>query len=372
MAISVGIRGAGAAGLSLARALLHRIPSVEITVFDKRERLPHPKRTFCFFSDSRSSCDPPPSHLWKAVSFSGTDFCRTIDCSTTPYSLIEGDAFFSKLLVDLESQGVQFHWGCQQTEVRDHRILTNLAGHTFDFVIDAAFEPASRQATLWQSFAGIWVEAGHTVFNPDEAILMDLGESSYSSPISFIYLLPTSGTTALIEHTSFSRKPMSKEWHLAECRRWIASKGLSGISERNIENGAIPMGLIPEDGASKNLRVGSAGGAIRISTGFAFQAIQAQVDDIAMKIAGASDNKGSRQIQQPSVFPAWMRLCDSLFIQALSRAPENGGMIMGQLLRRAPARELIAFLSGNASFFQALQVMITVPKATMLRALCLG
>ena len=372
MAISVGIRGAGAAGLSLARALLYRIPSVNITIFDKRERLPHPKRTFCFFSDSRSSCYPLASHLWKAVSFSGIDFRRTIDCSATPYLLIEGDAFFSKVLQDLESQGVQFHWGCQQTEVQDHRILTNLAGQTFDFVIDAAFEPTSRRAILWQSFAGIWVEARHTVFNPDEAVLMDLGESSYSSPVSFVYLLPTSGNTALIEHTSFSRKPMSRDWHLAECRRWIASKGLSGISERDIENGAIPMGLVPEVGVSGNLRVGSAGGAIRASTGFAFQAIQAQVDDIAVKIAGASNNEGSHQIQQPSVFPAWMRLCDSLFIQALSRAPENGGMIMGQLLRRAPARDLIAFLSGNASFLQALQVMITVPKVTMLKALCLG
>ena len=372
MSLSIGIRGAGAAGLSLARALLNRLPSAEISIFDKRERLPHPKRTFCFFADSRSFCTLSTTHSWRKISFSGQGFQRTIECDATPYSFIPGDVFFSTALQDLESRGVQFHWGCTNPEILKRQIITPRTTQTFDFVIDAAFDPDSHRAILWQSFAGLWVKAQHDIFNPEEAVLMDLGASDYTSPVSFVYLLPTSANTALIEHTSFSRKPMPRQWHLDECRKWIARKGLLGISEYDTEHGAIPMGLASDEITSANLRVGSIGGAIRAGTGFAFQAIQAQVEDMARRIESSSTSNKLQRVKQPVPFPAWSRLCDSLFLQALSRAPESGDMIMGQLLRRAPARDLIPFLSGKASFSQALHVMLKVPKITMLRALCFG
>ncbi len=48
-ALTIGIRGAGLSGLSVARELITREPNAKITLFDTRPRLPHLSRTFCFF-----------------------------------------------------------------------------------------------------------------------------------------------------------------------------------------------------------------------------------------------------------------------------------------------------------------------------------
>ena len=138
------------------------------------------------------------------------------------------------------------------------------------------------------------------------------------------------------------------------------------MAEEDSEYGAIPLGL---KSRTAGLCVGSAGGAIRASTGYAFQTIQHQVADLAQQIA----NSQSRlRFTQPPAFPAWMKLGDHLFLQALAGAPARGTAMMQQLLTRAPERELIRFLAGQASLWEALRVMVKVPKVAMIRALCFG
>ena len=104
MPLSIAIRGAGAAGLSLARALLDRMPEVTVSIFDRRPRFPHPKRTFCFFAGGDAICPVPPTYQWNTVIVAGTDFKRFLNCHETPYTLTQGDSFFTTLLANLESR----------------------------------------------------------------------------------------------------------------------------------------------------------------------------------------------------------------------------------------------------------------------------
>jgi hypothetical protein len=117
--------------------------------------------------------------------------------------------------------------------------------------------------------------------------------------------------------------------------------------------------------------LGTACGAVRASTGYAFQTIQQQARTAARSVARALQEGLSLEEHLGTVrtYPAWMRISDALFLKALTRAPECGEQILSQLLHRAPERPLISFLAGTASFCDAFRVMRCAPTSHMLRAL---
>lgn len=362
MAYSVGIRGAGLAGMSLAQALLALDPSLTISLFDVRDRLPHPARTFCFFDDGKSVAPSVPRYSWQRVALRGNGFSREISVADAPYTMVRGDDYFATTLQCLEDAGVSFRWGCRSVEVATKSsLVVDEHKRVFDTVIDAAFRVEDAHSLLWQSFAGEWITAERDIFDPGCAVLMDLGESSAESPVSFVYILPTSARDALVEHTTFSVRPMAREAHLALCDRWIQTNVGCSVSRGPREYGCIPMGL--KGGAkSGKLSVGSTSGAVRPATGYAFQTIQHQAVVIAERIV----NRAGGTVEP---FPVWLRFGDRLFLRALERSPFRGTALMESLLSRAPSKELVAFLAGKATLREALRVWSSVSKVSMIRAL---
>ena len=372
MTPSVGIRGAGVAGLSLARALLRRAPNIRITIFDRRPRLPHPTRTFCFFDDGRLPSGIKPDHAWASVRFSGRGFSRVVSCEGAPYSLVRGESFFGGALAELEQHGVELRWECGSVELEPGAVRVGSERTEFGLVVDAAFAPEGQRPILWQSFAGLWVRSQSDCFDPQEALLMDLGESSSDAPVSFVYVLPTSRRSALIEHTTFSQERLPAERHLTAAHAWAAERGLPQLVVEETEAGSIPMGLPFKINRAGPLQVGSAAGAIRAATGYAFQSILRQAEGVAEEVASRVVRGGQGAFAAPETTPPWMRFGDTLFLKTLARAPLQGSVLMERLLSRAPDRQLLSFLGGSASLLDALRVMRCVPKGPMLRTLCLG
>ena len=358
---TVGIRGAGLSGLSLARELLRMEPSLRVTIYDTRPRLPHPPRTFCFLNRGDHGASSIPSFSWNSVMFRGSSFQRRLDVSKCPYTMIRGDDFFSSTLHALESHGVEFSWECSEVELIGNAIRADDKTKNFDTVVDAAFDAQASTATLWQSFAGVWVTAHRSVFDPSTALLMDLDESSVEAPVSFLYVLPISERTALVEHTTFSPSPMPKGYHLDRCFSWLERNHGAAVQPGATEYGRIPMGLQTPKPATR-LTVGSAAGIVRPATGYAFVRAQEQARQVANKILDHGPSS-------TNVYPRWLTLGDSLFLRALLNAPERGKQIMEGLLSRAPGDSLIAFLAGDVRPLDALSVWLSAPKRAMMRSL---
>ena len=358
---SVGIRGAGLSGMTVARELLRINPKLSITLFDRRARLPNPQRTFCFFERGERQRFSGPSFAWQSVMFRGPSFERRVDVSASPYTMIRGDDFFDSLLGELESRGALFRWGCKEVVIDGDSIRADGENVTFDAIIDAAFEAREAESTMWQSFAGIWVTTERELFDPTTAILMDLQESSRAAPVSFLYILPTSKHTALIEHTTFSPAPLLKEYHLDRCFEWMKEHEGGSFHRGEIEHGSIPMGLkVPS--SADTIFVGSNAGMVRPATGYAFVATQDHAKQVAECIL--------RQQAAPArVYPWWLTAADAVFLRALLHAPERGGRLMERLLSRSRADALVSFLSGNVSFGDALTVWMSVPKLAMIKSL---
>ncbi len=358
---TVGIRGAGLAGLSIARELIRLEPDISISVFDVRARLPHPARTFCFFRKDGSFVPPCPTVTWPSVIFRGQSFERRVDVSLNPYTMIDGNDFFENLLIQLESSGVSFQWGCREVDIDSRTIRVDGTSLQFDCVIDASFQSTTASSTLWQSFAGIRIRSSSPAFDPTTAILMDLRESSAAAPVSFFYILPTSPTTALVEHTTFSPSPLPKQYHLEQCSSWIRSNIGEQFETLEFEHGTIPMGLRTPHPEGSYI-AGSNAGTVRPATGYAFTAIQLYSRRLSEHILRGAPNPCRS-------YPIWLTAGDNLFLQALRRAPLSGRNLMETLLSRAPSRALIAFLSGDLSITQALSVWFSIPKISMIRAL---
>jgi lycopene beta-cyclase len=358
---TIGIRGAGLSGLSVARELLRLDPTVKISIFDTRARLPHPPRTFCFFKAKPLSHSSVPSFSWNTVMFRGSSFERRLDVSSRPYTMIRGDDFFPAILRELEEAGVEFHWGCQSVEIVESSIRADGETREFHTVIDAAFQAHTAEALLWQSFAGVWITSHKALFDPGTAMLMDLQESSPTAPVSFLYILPTSERTALIEHTTFSPSPMPKSYHLDRCFAWLDNNHAGEVLPGATEYGLIPMGL-QTTGSSEHLLVGSTAGVVRPATGYAFIRAQEHARQVAQRVLATGT-------PSPHPYPRWLTMADTLFLQALLNAPDKGGYMMERLLSRARADSLVAFLSGDVRLLDALSVWLSVPKYTMLRSL---
>ena len=352
-------------GLSLAREILRASPNSSVHLFDRRPRRPHPQRTFCFFSPLEDSLPVEPYKKWNNVRFRGREFDRSIATDAAPYALVRGEDFFKITLQELEERGAQFSWECEHTNVQDNAIVTDAGVYEFDKVVDASFEVSKARSLLWQSFGGLLIQTQEDSFDPSTALLMDLLPSSESSPVVFVYVLPISPTEALIEHTTFSCRQMPSEWHFSACEEWIRSHVRGEYAVIGREAGVIPMGL-ERPGASETIVIGSAGGAIRASTGYAFLNIQKQARHLARELVQGDDIDVSR-IRDG--LPRWYATADTLFLKALAKAPLKGSLLMGRLLDKAPAQPLIRFLAGDANIVEALRVMSSVPKMMMMRAL---
>jgi len=299
------------------------------------------------------------------VQFAGEGFRRTVDCGDTPYTLVRGDDFFRYAMRTLIDRGVEFTWSCRSVEIATAGVVVDGERRPFDVVIDAAFGAAGCAPVVWQSFAGIVVETAEPSFDPTEAIVMDLLPSSVDAPVEFVYVLPLSSTEALVEHTTFSRKPRDPVEHVAGARAWLSRRGIVVRREISRENGAIPMGLTPVERTPWPV-VGTMGGAVRAGTGYGFIGIHRQAAALAGELAVAGRlSHGWRFDPTPFV----LRLGDGLFLRALRRAPLAGRDLLTGILRHARDRDIVAFLGGSAGVGQSLRVMGRVPKLTMVRAL---
>lgn len=275
--------------------------------------------------------------------------------------MIRGDAFFSAILKELEQQHVECIWECESVEVLNNDIRANGITRTFDTVIDAAFSAPTAHSLMWQSFGGLWVTTENPVFDPTAAILMDLHESSTEAPVGFLYILPTSPHSALVEHTTFSQIPLSEQIHRARCIEWLERNRAGAIQTESTEYGLIPMGLQTRCQA-RVPTVGSAAGVVRPSTGYAFVRAQNHA-----KLVATSILFNTRPPPRP--YPRWLTITDTLFLQALLNVPEKGAALLEGFLSRARSDALVAFLSGEIKLRDALSMWLSMPKGIMIRSL---
>lgn len=349
------IAGAGCAGTALALRLLDYGYPGEIHLHDQRQSFDREQR-WCFWGPAPEWLSPVVRHSWKSWNVQSAAGDIIIDAPTLPYQEIYGPDYFAWAQQRLrQSPRVHFHLG----EALDLP-SPNQQMEPGKYFVDATGSATHCHADYWQSFLGWEVEWNGNVLDAHRATIMD--HRAEGPGVTFGYILPYSARRGLIELTCFDREPITRGVLEEQLQRYLAQYFPSRYSIRRREAGRLPMGVTGAcfAAAPQHYRIGSAGGALRPSSGYGFLTLCRQADAAARAICKLP----ASYVGRPTKYNA----LDAIFLRVLQRQPDFAGELFGQLFQHTPPDSLVRFLSDQSTWRDDLRVIAALPKWPFLRA----
>jgi lycopene beta-cyclase len=364
------ITGAGCAGLSLLMRLMEDpfFAEKRILILDASPKQTN-DRTWCFWETGTGLFESIVKHSWEQVQFASKGFSGPLQLHPYRYKMIEGIDFYQMVLNKAAiCNNIQF---LQENVLKisdaASSITVSSASGNFnaDFVFNSIPAFASSKTNidkkgqyhLLQHFKGWVIETAAPVFDPAIATLMDF-QVDQSAGTTFMYVMPTSPTRALIEYTLFTEALLPENAYDKALRNYIADK--LQIQEYQIvheEFGVIPMtnqSFPLQEG--RLVQMGGAGGQIKGSSGYAFQFIQKRTAAI---VAGLKKNhsyfnrKGLKQIMG--------EFYDTVLLQVLQKRKMSGDQIFSQIFEKNSPASVLRFLDNESSLMEDLKIMNSVP-----------
>jgi lycopene beta-cyclase len=363
----VAILGGGCAGLSLAVALSHTMPGCRVHVLEERTQYVR-DRTWCLWNAEPHPFESCVTHSWNRwrIRSAGESILRQSD--RYAYQHIPADRFYEFALQSISASTQQqislgTHVQSVTPDARGLRIETNRGSLQADWVFDSRPQiTLSRQQTsgLIQRFSGWHVLSERPCFDSTTVELMDFQRSDVPGRTIFFYTLPFSPYEALVEATYLDDPTLASACADDALRVWL-EEITSGCSYQVQfrEQGALRMEArgsvdrIPRP--SRYMPIGTAGGRVKASSGYAFLRIQRQ--SLAIAHALANGLTPPQQLE-----PFRYELLDRVFMTALRRHPKAASGYFLQLFRNVPPDELVRFLSECGSVAETIKVALALPK----------
>ncbi|MEH0985812.1 lycopene cyclase family protein [Micromonospora sp. CPCC 205556] len=366
------VGGGGAGSLLLAALDRHDVRGLRIAVVDPVRKRGQ-DRTWAFWGRPDADLDPMLSASWQRVEVTTSAGRRLLDLAPLRYAMVRSAPVYERAAEAERRLGVtriDAPVGALDDDgatvtVRDDDGRTLLRA---GWVLDSRPRPPRRPGrTSWlQHFRGWWLESATPVFDPGRAVLMDFRTPQPARGVSFGYVLPVSDRYALVEYTEFSPELLGDAGYDAGLRGYADLLGLdlAALTVREVENGVIPMTDAPFDGrpSPRVVRLGTAGGATRPSTGFTFAAMHRQADEVARALAA-----GRAPVPRPA-YPRRHLWMDAVALRALDRGAVGGPEFFDRLFDRNPAERVLRFLDGATSPAEDLAVMRSSPLLSMTSA----
>jgi len=362
------IAGSGCAGLSLLHGMLSdsQLGSKKILVID-RDKKQKNDRTWCFWEKEQGPFESVVHHQWKILEFLTPEFDRRFDLEPYSYKMIRGIDFY-KHVMDFASSfdNVDFKYADIEkidAEGDKARVQTTLGTYTAPFVFNSTslFHPEMNPGnSLLQHFEGWVIRTDQPVFDEKVGTLMDF-RLDQKHGTTFMYVLPTSSTEALIEYTLFTAKILEKEEYQSALKDYIRDYlNLESYEILHTEFGIIPMSLARFESSpnesGKIVNIGTAGGYTKASSGYTFQFIQKNTEVILEALKkGKSPNVTTRFREQ--VYQ-WY---DRTLLDVLISNKMEGRDVFARIFKKREPASILAFLGNESSVWDDLQIMSSLP-----------
>ena len=210
---------------------------------------------------------------------------------------------------------------------------------------------------LKQHFLGIEIQTKKPLTETKIATLMDF-RVDQSRGLHFIYALPFSDRSLLIESTMISTTLEPMDWYRTAIYQWLKDQSIEIESITREEHGVIPMHeTLAED--STLTRIGAASGALRLSSGYAFTHIQQQISQLA---AGIEQG----EFKVPQVISGNIGRLDKIFNRVLVAKPGLGVDLMMKTAGALDAEGFSRFMLGRATIKDWVKVILAMPKIPFL------
>ncbi|MER7893136.1 lycopene cyclase family protein [Micromonospora sp. NPDC094482] len=355
------VGGGGAASLVLAALDRHGVRGLRVAVVDPVHRRGQ-DRTWAFWGHPGGDLDPLLSASWRQVEVVTPAARRVLDLAPLRYAMLRSGPVYDQAAEAEKRLGVTRVLAAVDAVHDDgDRVLIRTADEgpavRAGWVLDSRPRPPARTGrTNWlQHFRGWWLAAETAVFDPDRAVLMDFRTPQPTRGVSFGYLLPVSDRYALVEYTEFSPALLTGAGYDAALAGYRDRLGLdpARLTVREVENGVIPMtdGPFVARPSPRVVRLGTAGGATRPSTGFTFSAMYRQADQVARALAA-----GRPPVPEPA-YPRRHRWMDAVALRALDRGSVGGPEFFDRLFDRNPPERVLRFLDGTTTPAEEFAVM---------------
>ena len=363
----IAIIGAGLAGLSLAARLAEpAFAGLRVLVLEPRTGYRR-DRTWSYWSMQPHPFQAAVTSCWDRWRIVAADRSVTRSASGLRYESIPSDKLYHIAVERIQAaphitmrQGVTAYAEEDATGVQ-LRFGEEIARSRFAFDT----RPPARLGThgLTQRFAGWEIETQDDVFDASTVTLMDFRCAQSGAP-HFTYVLPSTSRRALVEDTWFAPSGFLPPDHRAAIGDHLRNQyGVTDFAILFEESGALPMNpvFLPEPGRWL-LPIGTAGGGTRPSTGYAFNAIQAQCDAIT------GDLLAGRAPRPVRPRPAIVRFMDRVLLDMLDRKPELAAPLFASLFEQCEPRSLVRFLNDRAGLADLVAVGLAMPIATTIAA----
>ncbi|MFP4113226.1 MAG: lycopene cyclase family protein [Spirochaetota bacterium] len=366
--------GGGMAGLSLAHALVTGPFRDSAILIVDPETKGENDRTWCYWSAAPERFDRIASESWSRLRFASHEWIHDFDLGEYRYSMIRGADFYDDVLGVLEeSSNVEFERG-RVVEIVDETdgalVRTEKRSVRASWVFDSRFDPAEyEQRTgphhyLKQHFVGWTVETEDARFEPEVATLFDFRTPQHHE-MRFVYVLPFGERRALVEYTLFSAELLEDEEYTSAIESYL--RDVIGTERYRVvdrERGVIPMTDEPVNRreGEHTLAIGTRGGTVKASTGYAFRRTQHDTEAIVRSLA-----EHGHPFDLPTP-PWWFARLDTMLLQVMHRRGELSERTFTGLFSRNPIERLFRFLDEEVTVAETLAVMTTVPIPTFLKA----
>ena len=369
------ITGAGCAGMSLLMRMMSDdfFLDKSILVIDAAEKN-QPDRTWCFWEKQPDIFELIVHHRWKSLDFFSPTYSGELSIAPYEYKMIQGLRFY-EYVKDTAKAQANIEWLKAEVVSIETDAATGLASvvladrtiyatKVFNSILFNEIKPAANEYLLLQHFKGWVIKTDTSCFDKDRAVFMDFRVNQQYGT-TFMYVLPTSANTALVEYTLFTESLLPKDEYDHALKAYISNElKLSSYTVEHEEFGIIPMtnAQLPKSTQSI-VFIGIAGGQAKASSGYAFKFIQKRTAAIVDAL------KAGKPIPLKNNFSAAKaQLYDSTLLNVLHHKKMGGAEIFAAIFKHNKAADVLSFLDNESSLFTDLKIMNSVPTGIFLPA----
>jgi len=378
------IAGAGCAGLSLLYEILNAplLKNKKILVIDKSLQKSN-DRTWCFWEANLGPFESLVCKKWDRISIHKKSFFKELATAPFSYKMIQGIDFYNFVInfakkcknvfwqeatiTNIDAEKITQHkhslvYGIVKWEgglAKGHKVFSSILPFENLYALS---QTKLKLPFLWQHFKGHLIEFETPEFDDRIARLMDFNVDQQGAT-GFMYLLPLSSRKALVEYTLFSKSILHPDAYTLEINNYIGkhypNKTFQILHE---EIGAIPMTRQSLAQSEPPIYViGTLGNAVKASTGYAFQFIQAQVKQIVHQLT--QGDKINTEIHQTR-----HQFYDAVLLYILHHQLMEGSEIFKRIFEKNKAEIIFKFLSNTSTLWEDFKIMSSLPTPVFLPA----
>jgi lycopene beta-cyclase len=363
----------GCAGLSLALHMIEsgKLAGKKVLLIDK-DRKQANDRTWCFWEKQSGLFENIVYKKWEKVWIYNNSFSRLLDLAPYRYKLIRGIDFY-QYCMNIISRQSNFEIRNEQVrEINNEGQLAYAGTGNQRFYADFIFnsilfdKPVLKENEhyLLQHFKGWIIETKKPAFNTGEATLMDF-RTEQQHGTTFVYVMPFTGTRALVEYTLFSKELLLQPAYENGLKEYISNiLNIENYTVTEEEFGVIPMTnhrFTPVNG--RIINIGTAGGQTKASSGYTFRFIQKH----SARLVDSLIKKKNPFIPLPAGYSRF-HFYDSVLLHILANNKLPGNKIFTRLFRKNKPQQVLRFLDNESSYVEELKIISSLPTMPFLKA----